>query len=307
MHSFKKNKMYMSAQIFPDPGFRREMKQLLVYCVHEGCVEQLRFSNLERHVKECVHREVQCINSPRGCRELIKFKDVELHLKECGYRPIICEQCGSEFSFNSKQEHDLEQCPEALVSCTYLCGQEMKRRLLEDHKAVCPKKPAECQFKILGCTFTGSSEEVRKHEQDVGSHFQVLLECFTTFRLQSLEMQKNLEETKRNQERIDNIVKNIHRELKLKMVQQVERLIIAEQKVEEHVQQLATVTEEAQHTRQSIEQLKALIPQVASHDRQVASHEIRMAEMDLRFQMIETASYDGKLLWKIRDFSHRKR
>ncbi|BFZ11786.1 hypothetical protein BsWGS_14825 [Bradybaena similaris] len=300
--------------IFPDPGFRREMKQLLVYCVNEDCKDEIKLSVLEKHVKDCVHRKVQCINSPLGCREEIKFKDVEDHLKKCGYRPVICEQCGSEFSFNSKQEHDLEQCPEAVVTCAYLCGQEMKRRLLDDHKAVCPKKPAECQFKTLGCTFTGSSEEVKKHEKDVGSHFQVLLECFTAFRLQSLDMQKNLEdlrrhheESKRATERIDSFVKTIHKDLKLKMVQQVERLIIAEQKMEEQIQTMTRTTEELQHVQQSIEQLKALIPQVASHDRQVASHEIRMAEMDLRFQMIETASYDGKLLWKIRDFSHRKR
>lgn len=47
--------------------------------------------------------------------------------------------------------------------------------------------------------------------------------------------------------------------------------------------------------------------QVVAHDRQIAGQEIRMTEMDLRFQMIETASYDGKLLWKIRDFTQRKR
>ena len=32
-----------------------------------------------------------------------------------------------------------------------------------------------------------------------------------------------------------------------------------------------------------------------------------MAEMDLRFQLLETASYDGTLVWKIRDYERRKR
>lgn len=31
-----------------------------------------------------------------------------------------------------------------------------------------------------------------------------------------------------------------------------------------------------------------------------------MAELDLRFQVLETASYDGVLMWKIRDYSRRK-
>lgn len=41
----------------------------------------------------------------------------------------------------------------------------------------------------------------------------------------------------------------------LKMVQQVERLIIAEQKMEEQIQTMTRTTEEIQHVQQSIEQL----------------------------------------------------
>lgn len=35
-------------------------------------------------------------------------------------------------------------------------------------------------------------------------------------------------------------------------------------------------------------------------------HEIRLADMDLRFQVLETASYNGTLIWKIRDYKRRK-
>lgn len=31
-----------------------------------------------------------------------------------------------------------------------------------------------------------------------------------------------------------------------------------------------------------------------------------MADMDLRFQVLETASYNGTLIWKIRDYKRRK-
>ncbi|KAL8617583.1 TNF receptor-associated factor 3 [Nucella lapillus] len=50
----------------------------------------------------------------------------------------------------------------------------------------------------------------------------------------------------------------------------------------------------------------ALTEQLNGHDRQLSVHDIRMAEMDLRFQLLETASYDGKLIWKIRDYARRK-
>ncbi len=50
----------------------------------------------------------------------------------------------------------------------------------------------------------------------------------------------------------------------------------------------------------------AFSTQLAAHDRQIGIHDVRIAEMDLRFQILETASYDGVLLWKIRDYTRRK-
>lgn len=53
--------------------------------------------------------------------------------------------------------------------------------------------------------------------------------------------------------------------------------------------------------------LAAFSTQLTAHDRQLGVHDVRMAEMDLRFQLLETASYDGTLVWKIRDYERRKR
>lgn len=45
---------------------------------------------------------------------------------------------------------------------------------------------------------------------------------------------------------------------------------------------------------------------VTHHDRQLGIMDLRLAELDLRFQVMETASYNGVLMWKIRDYSRRK-
>jgi TNF receptor-associated factor 3 len=50
-----------------------------------------------------------------------------------------------------------------------------------------------------------------------------------------------------------------------------------------------------------------MVTQVQQHDRQLGLQDIRLAELDLRFQILETASYNGILMWKIRDYSRRKR
>ncbi|KAG7237123.1 hypothetical protein INR49_032785 [Caranx melampygus] len=52
--------------------------------------------------------------------------------------------------------------------------------------------------------------------------------------------------------------------------------------------------------------LAPLEAQLNRHDDMLSVHEIRLADMDLRFQVLETASYNGTLIWKIRDYKRRK-
>ncbi|KAK2191866.1 hypothetical protein NP493_44g13046 [Ridgeia piscesae] len=40
---------------------------------------------------------------------------------------------------------------------------------------------------------------------------------------------------------------------------------------------------------------------------QVGVHDIRLAEMDVRFQCLETANYEGVLIWKVADYARRRR
>ncbi|XP_053396038.1 TNF receptor-associated factor 3-like [Mercenaria mercenaria] len=42
------------------------------------------------------------------------------------------------------------------------------------------------------------------------------------------------------------------------------------------------------------------------HGSQFAQIDVQMAELDLRFQILETASYDGTLMWKLSDYTRRK-
>lgn len=46
--------------------------------------------------------------------------------------------------------------------------------------------------------------------------------------------------------------------------------------------------------------------QVSRHDELLSVHDIRLADMDLKLQVLETASFNGTLIWKIRDYKRRK-
>ena len=46
---------------------------------------------------------------------------------------------------------------------------------------------------------------------------------------------------------------------------------------------------------------------VQRHDRQLAIVDVRLAEGDLRMLSMESTNYSGLLVWKINDYSRRKR
>ena len=47
--------------------------------------------------------------------------------------------------------------------------------------------------------------------------------------------------------------------------------------------------------------------QLEQHDRQIGVHDVKMSDFELHFQLLDTASYDGTLIWKITDYPRRKR
>nr|CAB3267208.1 TNF receptor-associated factor 3 [Phallusia mammillata] len=46
---------------------------------------------------------------------------------------------------------------------------------------------------------------------------------------------------------------------------------------------------------------------IDAFERQLGMYDVRIAEMDLRFQVLENTSYNGVLVWKIKDYARRKR
>jgi len=44
-----------------------------------------------------------------------------------------------------------------------------------------------------------------------------------------------------------------------------------------------------------------------TYDKALGLHDVRLSEFDLRCQCLETANYDGVLIWKISEYAERKR
>lgn len=104
-----------------------------------------------------------------------------------------------------------------------------------------------------------------------------------------------------------------------------EKLLEVEMELRE-LRPLRALREEVDALRGSVESMRSIISSLDSgrvgsssgpalgsfeqrltrHDDMLSVHDIRLAEMDLKLQVLETASFNGTLIWKIRDYKRRK-
>ncbi|KAL5009326.1 hypothetical protein ScPMuIL_014907, partial [Solemya velum] len=327
-----------------DTSARREIKLLPVYCPHQtnyGCPVEIQWKNLQQHIQTCDYRPVDCQYRADGCTEKVALKNLRKHIDSCSFRPMICQHCGVTVPMAKLGEHEDRDCPKVLVTCPFKCGaKKMTREQFNEHRPQCPKKPKECRFRAIGCQFKGTDAEVVNHEKEgMDQHLQMITVYTASIDLQSIEIRRDLQEITNERDALKNQLEENRREtialkealeqmktqnkdIKLKMVKLTERIIILERKIEDMPKKevIERHTREIKAIEQKQSQMGAspgrhgelggmaetLMQQLQQHDRELGIHDIRLAELDLRFQVLETASYDGTLLWKIRDYGRRK-
>uniref|UniRef100_A0AAQ5XGY8 TNF receptor-associated factor n=1 Tax=Amphiprion ocellaris TaxID=80972 RepID=A0AAQ5XGY8_AMPOC len=272
-------------KIFRDVCCHREIMALKVYCRSEanGCQEQMSLQQIPDHLNVCPFFEVPC---PLGkCKERMMRKEIPDHLSwKCKHRETTCEFCATKMPLTDLQKHKETVCPAFPVSCPNHCSfSSLPRSELSSHQHDCPKAQVSCQFHRYGCTFKGLNQDMRQHE--------------STFAAEHLRMMAN-----RNCS-LENKVELELRSLRL-LRDEVENLRGTLENVRTRLSALEqggrSGSGSTTHTLASLEN------QLSRHDDMLSVHEIRLADMDLRFQVLETASYNGTLIWKIRDYKRRK-
>ncbi|XP_059675566.1 TNF receptor-associated factor 3 isoform X2 [Gavia stellata] len=306
-------------KVFKDNCCRRELLALQIYCRNEnkGCKEQLSLGQLLMHLKtDCQFEELSC---PRAdCKEKILRKDLPDHVeKTCKYRETACKYCKSQVPMIMLQKHEDTDCPCVMVSC-----------------------PHKCSVKTL-MRSEGTNQQIKAHEASSAvQHVNLLKEWSNALenkvallQNESLEKNKSIQtlhnqicsfeiEIERQKEMLRN---NESKILHLQRVidSQAEKL----KELDKEIRPFRQNWEEADSMKSSVESLQnrvtelesvdktagqgarntsLLETQLSRHDQMLSVHDIRLADMDLRFQVLETASYNGVLIWKIRDYKRRK-
>lgn len=329
-------------KIFRDVCCQREILALKVFCRSEsnGCKELMALQQLPDHLTVCPYLEVPC---PLGrCKERMMRKDVPEHLNwKCKHREASCDFCFAKMPLTEIQKHKDTVCPAFPVSCPNLClSAPLPRSELPVHQGECPKAQVNCQFLRFGCSFKGLKEELKQHESIfVSEHLRMMssrssalenkveeVRAELTERYQVLPgLSSRLSETEAHSEDLRERTRQTDQ--KLTTVQKLlsshsEKLL----ELELELRSLRSLRDDLENLRASLENLRTRVSaleqnrtgtgtnhtlatletQLGRHDDMLSVHEIRLADMDLRFQVLETASYNGTLIWKIRDYARRK-
>ncbi|XP_042630502.1 TNF receptor-associated factor 3-like isoform X2 [Cyprinus carpio] len=306
-------------KIFRDVCCYREIMALKVYCRSEknGCKEQMSLQQVMDHLEVCPYFEVPC---PLGkCKEKMMRKDMSEHLsRKCKHREITCEFCNHKMALTELQ--------------------------LSIHQHDCPKAQVTCSFIRYGCSFKGLNQEMREHESSFASeHLRMMVVRNTTLEAKVEDVKSELMERYKvlpslssrlaevetqNEEMREKIRQLEQKVVSVQMLMSThsEKMLEVEMELRE-LRPLRVMREEVEALRGSVESMRSIVAsldsgrvgsssgshtlgsleqQLTRHDDMMSVHDIRLAEMDLKLQVLETASFNGTLIWKIRDYKRRK-
>ncbi|XP_073097927.1 TNF receptor-associated factor 3 isoform X2 [Manis javanica] len=306
-------------KVFKDNCCKREILALQIYCRNEnrGCAEQLTLGHLLVHLKnDCQFEELSCVRA--DCKEKVLRKDLRDHVeKACKYREATCSHCQSQVPMVTLQKHEDTECPCVVVSCPHKCSvQTLLRSEGTNQQIKAHEASSAVQHVNLLKEWSSSLEKkvslLQNESVEKNKSIQSLHNQICSF---EIEIERQKEMLRNNESKILHLQRVID--------SQAEKL----KELDKEIRPFRQSWEEADSMRSSVESLQnrvtelesvdkgagqaarntgLLESQLSRHDQMLSVHDIRLADMDLRFQVLETASYNGVLIWKIRDYKRRK-
>ncbi|XP_010605570.1 TNF receptor-associated factor 3 isoform X3 [Fukomys damarensis] len=309
-------------KVFKDNCCKREILALQICCRNEGrgCAEQLTLGHLLVHLKnDCQFEELPCLRA--DCKEKVLRRDLRDHVeKACKYREATCTHCKSQVPMITLQKHEDNECPCVVVSCPHKCSvQTLLRSEGTNQQIKAHEASSAVQHVNLLKEWSNSLEKkvslLQNESVEKNKSIQSLHNQICSF---EIEIERQKEMLRNNESKI------LHLQVWKRVIDsQAEKL----KELDKEIRPFRQNWEEADSMKSSVESLQnrvtelesvdksagqaarntgLLESQLSRHDQMLSVHDIRLADMDLRFQVLETASYNGVLIWKIRDYKRRK-
>ncbi|XP_021423916.2 TNF receptor-associated factor 5 isoform X1 [Oncorhynchus mykiss] len=240
----------------------------------------------------------------------------------------------------SDEEHERYTCPEVEIKCPNKCSQMIKRCMLEDHADQCPEVKTDCVYKKYGCSVRERRAQVKVHEETALNH-HILLVLGSNTKLETqmeilqqevLLRHKELQERSRQVSGLEEGVRPL-----AQLVSRCDNTLSAVQgsledqrdhisSVQLQLEELSSVfgpgvaREELGQIRASLDALRQQVSVTEGlkdhlgelketymrHSRLLSIHTAQLECNEEHFRELESTSYDGKLIWKLRDYRKKK-
>uniref|UniRef100_A0A8C2FZ31 TNF receptor-associated factor n=1 Tax=Cyprinus carpio TaxID=7962 RepID=A0A8C2FZ31_CYPCA len=321
-----------SEEIFQDNCCKRELLNLEVYCTNApDCTQTVTLCNLQDHLKACQYERIRCSNV--GCNDTVLRRSLQEHQRNvCSFRLESCLHCRQPFLTSQLQAHQKTSCPDIQVPCPNNCPQMIRRHKLQAHADECLEVEADCIYKNYGCTFRDKRGKVQVHENtEFSSHVRLVLESNTKLEKQVEQLQQDMLVQQEALKDKSLVVSSLDRDITLcdstltTLQRSVEEQRVRICSVQRELRDLRGVlgselSEELPSLRASLDSLRQQVAVTESlrehlgvleqtcqrHTRLLDIHVEQLQCNEQRFRQLESTSYDGKLIWKVRDYCHRK-
>ncbi|XP_016359996.1 TNF receptor-associated factor 5-like [Sinocyclocheilus anshuiensis] len=319
-------------EIFQDNCCKRELLNLEIYCTNApDCTQRVTLCDLQDHLKACQYERIGCSNV--GCNDTVLRKNLLDHQRNiCSFRQESCHHCRQSFPASQLLVHQKTSCLDMEIPCPNKCLQMIKRHKLQAHADECLEVETDCIYKNYGCTFRGKRGKVRVHENtEFSSHVRLVLESNTKLEKQVEQLQQDMLVQQGALKDKSLVVSNLDRDITLcdstltTLQRSVEEQRVRICSVQRELRDLRGVlgselSEELPSLRASLDSLRQQVAVTESlrehlgaleqtcqrHTRLLDIHVEQLQCNEQRFRQLESTSYDGKLIWKVRDYWHRK-
>uniref|UniRef100_A0A670ZGC7 TNF receptor-associated factor n=1 Tax=Pseudonaja textilis TaxID=8673 RepID=A0A670ZGC7_PSETE len=219
--------------------------------------------------RELLALQIFCRNENKGCRDQLTLGQLLTHLRnDCLFEELPCPRtdCKEKILRKDLPDHIEKNCNYRETTCKY-CKSQVPIIMIQKHE------DADCPCVMVTCPHQCSVSALLRKERVIDSQAEKLK-----------ELDKEIRPFRQNWEEADSMKSSV-------------------ESLQNRVTELESIDK---NTGQGARNTGLLESQLSRHDQMLSVHDIRLADMDLRFQVLETASYNGVLIWKIRDYKRRK-
>ncbi|KAM4690868.1 TNF receptor-associated factor 3 isoform 4-T4 [Rhinophrynus dorsalis] len=240
----------------------------------------------------CCRREVLalqmfCRNEARGCKELLTLGNLLIHLKsDCQFEELSCPRsdCKERVIRKELSDHIEKTCQYRETLCKYCKNQvpmvELQVSILQNESAEKNKS-----IQILHNQMCNFEVEIERHKEMLRNNEAKIH-----------QLQRVIEGQADKLKDLDKEIRSLRQS-----GDEADTMKTSLESLQTRLNQLESISKSAAAWNPGV-----LETQINRHDQMLSVHDIRLADMDLRFQVLETASYGGVLIWKIRDYKRRK-